>query len=388
MRARTRLPALVALFLAALTLRPQIVGAGPLIPEIQDDFGSSHALVGLIATIPVLGMGLFAPIAAILASRIGTRNGMTIAIALIAGFGVARAVSPSAAVLVLLTIPVGIGMGLGNALAPLTVKQRLPDRVAAGTGVYTTGIQIGSTAAAALAVPIAAAFGGWRYSLATFSIVALAVLVAWLALMGGTERHTRVSRPRFPIRSGTAWLLVAIFAAMGCAYYGLNAWLPDAYIERGWSEASAGRLLAALNLSAIPASFVSPWLAERSGGRQRWMQIQSILFLAAAVAIVTAPGLAYGWCLLAGVAQGGLFSLVMTTPLELEDRQERVGGLVAMMLGLGYTIAAASPFVLGAVRDATGSFEGPLWATVGCLAALVVWVAILGKARRDPRASG
>jgi cyanate permease len=31
---------LVALFLAALTLRPQIVGIGPLIPSIQDAFGT------------------------------------------------------------------------------------------------------------------------------------------------------------------------------------------------------------------------------------------------------------------------------------------------------------------------------------------------------------
>ena len=45
---------LVALFLAALTLRPQIVGVGPLIPEIQDSLGTSHAVVGLLGTIPVL----------------------------------------------------------------------------------------------------------------------------------------------------------------------------------------------------------------------------------------------------------------------------------------------------------------------------------------------
>ncbi len=31
------------------------------------------------------------------------------------------------------------------------------------------------------------------------------------------------------------------------------------------------------------------------------------------------------------------------------------------MLGAGYTIGALSPFVLGVVRDATGSFTGALW---------------------------
>src|SRR6185295_8798129 len=44
---------LAALFVAALALRPQLVGAGPLLPEIQDDLGVSHAVVGLLGTIPV-----------------------------------------------------------------------------------------------------------------------------------------------------------------------------------------------------------------------------------------------------------------------------------------------------------------------------------------------
>ena len=43
-----------------LALRPQIVGVGPLIPAIQDDLDISHAVAGLLSTIPVLCMGVFA----------------------------------------------------------------------------------------------------------------------------------------------------------------------------------------------------------------------------------------------------------------------------------------------------------------------------------------
>jgi MFS transporter, CP family, cyanate transporter len=56
--------ALLALFFAGLTFRPQIVGAGPLFPLIQDDLDVSHAVIGLLGTIPVLCMGLLAPPAA------------------------------------------------------------------------------------------------------------------------------------------------------------------------------------------------------------------------------------------------------------------------------------------------------------------------------------
>ena len=84
-------------------------------------------------------MGLFAPVAAYLAARIGTRRAMTIGLALIGVFGILRATMPSAWLVVLLTWPVGIGMGLGNALAPISVKEHFEDRPATGTGVYTTG---------------------------------------------------------------------------------------------------------------------------------------------------------------------------------------------------------------------------------------------------------
>jgi CP family cyanate transporter-like MFS transporter len=375
----------VALFVAALTLRPQIVGVGPLIPQIQDALGTSHAVVGLLGTIPVLCMGLFAPVAAYLAAKIGTRRGMTIGLALIGIFGILRATMPSAWLVVLLTWPVGAGMGLGNALAPISVKEHFEDRPATGTGVYTTGIQIGSTVSAAVAVPLAAWFGGWRGALIAISCVALLSLLAWVILTRGDHPHVAPAAtvPRLPWRSRTAWLLVTMFALAGCAYYGLIAWLPDAYNERGWSDGEAGVLLAMMNLTAIFASFIVPWLSDRTGRRGPFLLALSVGAITGATVLVAFPGLAYGGALLIGACQGGLFSMMMTLPLDFERTPERVGALVAMMLGLGYTISATSPFVLGAIRDATGSFDAVLWVAVGFLVAQLF--AILALVRLHPR---
>ena len=327
---------------------------------------------------------------------------MTIALALIGVFGVLRAVVPSIWLVLLLTFPVGMGMGLGNALAPLVVRETVPDRPATGTGVYTTGIQIGSTLAAALAVPLAAVLGGWRGALIALSVSACVVTIAWVVLERDGEAHERPSRlvPRLPWRSGTAWLLVGIFGSMASAYYGLNAWLPDAYGERGWSDESAGILLAAMNLTAIPASFLVPWLSDRHGGRRPWLTVMSLFFVTGGVGLVALPAAGYLWALLAGISQGGMFALVMTLPLDLEQRQDRVAALVGLMLGVGYTIGAVSPFVLGGVRDVTGSFDAVLWVCAGFLALLVVLVQLLPRRapaagarattgrRRDPRIPG
>ena len=318
-------------------------------------------------------MGLFAPVAAYLAARIGTRRAMTIGLALIGVFGVLRATMPSAWLVVLLTWPVGIGMGLGNALAPISVKEHFEDRPATGTGVYTTGIQIGSTGAAALAVPLAGWLAGWRGALIAISCVG-AALARRLGRADPGRRAARGARPR-PCRgcrggaappgssspSSRSWRR---------AYYGLNAWLPDAYTERGWSDRSAGLLLAMMNLTAIPASFLSRASPTAPGSGSPFLLGLSLCFITGAVVLVAAArdSPTRARCS-PGIAQGGLFALVMTLPLDFERTPERVGALVAMMLGLGYTIGATAPFVLGAVRDATGSFDAVLWLAAGFLAA-------------------
>ena len=52
-----------------------------------------------------------------------------------------------------------------------------------------------------------------------------------------------------------------------------------------------------------------------------------------------------------------------------------------MMLGLGYTTAAISPFVLGAVRDLTGSFDAVLWVCASFLVLLAFLVRRLPPGR-------
>ena len=383
-------PILAGLFFVALTLRPQIVGIGPLLPEIQDDLDTTHAVVGLLGTIPVLCMGLFAPPAAFLGARVGTRAAIAWSLLLIGVSGLGRALVPTAALVVLLTWPVGAGMGLAGALVPVSVKEHFPVRPAGPTGLYTTGIQVGSAVSAAIAVPLAAWYGSWRASLAAFSIVTLLLAVVWLVLTRHEPAHERaVERPpRLPWGSRVAWLLVALFALMASTYYGINSWVPDSYVERGWSTGTAGNLLAVLNLVAIPASFVVPWLSDRVGRRRAWLVGMATTFVVGTAGLVLLPSLAYAWVVALGIASGGMFALVLTLPLDLEDEPGRVGALVGMMLGLGYTIGAISPVILGAVRDLTGSFTASLWLLGGFSVLLLCSVSALPSGSRASEPAG
>ena len=377
-----RLALLAGLFLAALSLRPQLVGIGPLMPRIQSDLDISHAVAGLLGTIPVLCMGLFAPPAPYLSRRFGSRAAIAACLGLIAAFGIARALVPSAAAVILLTFPVGVGMGFAQALMPVAVKERFAHRPAFATGIYVTGISGGSAISTAIAVPVAHIAGGWRGSLTAFSAFTGLLVVLWLVLSRREPSHARTDvRPvRLPWGSVLAWRLVAMFGLMGVVYYGVHAWLPDSYVERGWGESSAGSLLAVVNAASLPPTLLVPWFADRMGSRRLYLVAGGALMVGSMLAIVLLPSGGFAWAATLGASFGILFPLVMTLPLDLAERPAQVGAIAGMMLGAGYTFSAVSPFALGAVRDATASFTTALWLLVGAAGVFLALVLPISQA--------
>lgn len=376
---------LAALFLGALALRPQLVGVGPLLPDIDEDLGVSHAVAGLLGTIPVLCMGLFAPPAAYVATRLGTRGAIGACLAGIAAFGIARAVAPGAPLVLALTFPIGVGMGLAGALMPVAVKERFADRPAFASGVYTTGINLGSALSSALAVPIAAAWGGWRAALMAFSVCTILFFAGWLFFTPARREEVQSEPPpRLPWGRRVVWVLAAVFALQSIVYYGLVSWMPDSFQERGWSDAEAGALLAVMSVAALPSGLLVPFLADRGGSRRQWLTLCAGALLVATIGIAALPGGGFVWAALAGIGIGATFPLSMTLPLDVARNPADTGAVVGLMLGAGYTITAVGPIVLGAVRDATGSFSTSLWVLVAVAAGFVLSVLPLSPSRLRP----
>lgn len=371
------------LFAVGLTLRPQVVAIGPLAPSIERGLHVSHALTGLLATIPVLCMGLLAAPAQMLHARFGSRASLAFCLGLISVFGVARAVSPPAAAVVLLTVPIGAGMAFAQAMLPALVKARVAARPVFVTGLYTAGMSAGAAISSLAAVPLAGVLGGWRGTLLALSVFAGVLIPAWLLLTRREPPEPRRSAtwPSLPLRSRTAWLLVFYFTTVAVFYYGLNHWLAESYVERGWGESPAGALVGVLNLCSIPGSFAAATFADRFGTRRAWLIGIGVTTVLGSIGVVTLPGAAWLWVVLIGTANGAVFALLMTLPLDVAREPREVGAVAAMMLGGGYTFAAASPFVLGAIRDATGSFTGSLWALVGVGSLYLAIPALLTKER-------
>jgi CP family cyanate transporter-like MFS transporter len=376
---------LAALFVASLALRPQLVGVGPLLPDVEADLGVSHAVAGLLSTIPVICMAVFAPAAAPLTAWASLRTAIAACVFGVAAFGLARAAAPGAALVLALTVPVGVGLAVAGALLPIAVKARFAARPAFATGVYTTGLSLGAALASLVAVPLADAFGGWRGALAAFSVVTVALAVGWVVLSRGTWTERATARPpRLPVGRAIVWWIVAVFGLQSAIFYAFVSWMPDAFQERGWSAATAGALAAVFGLAALPTGLLVPWLADRVGSRRLWLTGASAVTVAGMLGLAMLPEAAFAWATIAGAAIGAVFPLSLTLCLDVARDPADAGAVSALVLLGGYTLSSLSPVGLGALRDSSGSFSPVLWTMFGAAVVMLACCLPLTPERLRP----
>lgn len=374
---------LLSLFVGGLAMRLQLVSIGPLVPRMSEDLAIPHAVTGLLVTLPVLCMALVAVPASIVADRLGAVRGVTLCMALLAAVGAARAIAPDAAWILALTIPLGIAIGFGGSLLPIVAKERLPGVPAASTGAYVTGFVLGSAVASAAAVPLADAFGSWRGPLLLFAGVCGGLFVLWAASFRGRDPSTRrpVRLPRPPWRSPVAWLIVLVFGIQSLIFFALVAWMPAFYVEHGWRDQDAGLALSLLIAVGLPASLLIGVIGDRTGSRHGLLVAASLFTLVGVAGMNLLPDPGFLWAAVIGLGLGMLFPLSLTLPLDVAGDPVRAGGYVGLTLGAGYLLSSVAPFVLGALRDATGSFAASLPLVVALAALLVALAALTSPAR-------
>jgi CP family cyanate transporter-like MFS transporter len=325
-----------------------------LLPRIESSLDVSHAVAGLLATIPVLCMGVFAPAAPRVLRVVGSHRAVVLSLTVVSVLGLLRAFAPGAPLVLVLTVPVGVGIAIGGTVLPVVVREELPTRPALGTGAYTSGINIGAAIASVTAVPLAL-IEGWRTALVVYAIAAGVVAVAWAKRRDAPERSV-VERAPLPFGRPIAWLLAAIFALQSSLFYGFNAWLAEVYVDRGWSQAASGGLVAVVNTTALVFGLATAVLADRVGSRRAYVgAAAAAATVAGAFFAADLPG-AWAWGVLLGSALGILFTIVMTLPLDAAEHRSEVAAMTSVMLGLGYVVSAFAPAVLGLIRDRTGSF--------------------------------
>jgi CP family cyanate transporter-like MFS transporter len=363
----------LAVVLVTLNLRAAITSVPPLVATIEAELGISGAVAGGLTALPVLCMGVFAPLAAALAHRIGREAAVAGALVVLAAGLVVRLGGEHLAVLSLGALLGGVGIAVCGTLLPGIVKEYFPRRGGVMTGVYMFSMTVGAAAASGVSVPLAGLLGGWPRALASWSLLAVVGLLAWLPVVRGARGRRGAGAPTaprqpLPWRSRTAWLVAAYLATMSWQFYSQVAWLAPAREARGWSAASAGALVAVYQVAQLASGVGGPALTQRVRDRRLLLWPSVALMLLALVGLTLAPDAApWLWTVLLGFGAGGGFAIGLVLLVDYAATPAAAARLSGMVFSVSYTVASVGPTVFGALRDATGGFAAP-WAVLAALA--------------------
>ncbi|WP_049574952.1 CynX/NimT family MFS transporter [Nonomuraea sp. SBT364] len=349
--------------LAALNLRPAIAGISPLLDEIMTDTGLTPAGGGAITTVMVVCLGVFGPVAPMLARRIGLDRTLLAGLLLLAG-GVAVRGLDGPLVLYAAVAVAATAIAVMNVAMPGIVKQHFPGRVNLLTGVYSAGIVGGAAASSALVVPLERVTGyGWRGVSALVAVPALVAALVWLPQAYGRQAPPQQGpRPfRAIVRSRVTWYVTAWMGLQSLTFYVMLAWLPKIFLDAGLPADQAGYLLSLTTLVQVGATLAVPVLAGRRPSQLPYVMAATLLTAAGYVAMLVAPTtVPWLWMIVLGVGQGAAFALALLIIALRPADPASVTALSAVAQSVGYLLAALGPVAFGLLRQASGGWTAPL----------------------------
>lgn len=354
---------LLAVLLVAFNLRIAVTSLGALLDHLGER-GVSPTTQGVLTSLPVLCFAVVGASALALTRRVGVDRALGLALLVLTAGLVLRVLDGTPALLAG-TFVACAGIALANVLIPAIVKEHFPHRMGAVTGAYTAVLSLGSAAGAALAVPLTDATGTWRLGLGAWAVLALAAFLAWAPYARGGERPAPTAPGARLWRDPTAWAVTVLFGTQSLFAYVMMSWLPSVYVDAGFSDATAGLLLAASIVIGVPFFFLVPGRAARM--RQQGHVIAGLTLLSilgwAGLGIAPEEG-AWLWAALLGVG-GAVFPVVLLCFALRTISAVDTAALSTMAQSVGYLLAAGGPFLVGALHHATGSWSLPCALLVG-----------------------
>ncbi|UCH01573.1 MAG: MFS transporter, partial [Candidatus Bathyarchaeota archaeon] len=267
--------------------------------------------------------------------------------------------------------------GIGGPLISIGIPKLVSiwfqgDERGTASGVYTTGPIIGGVIALSLTnsvfVPL---LGNWKNVLHVYSLIGL--LIAFLWLFVGRKALTMISARghrtltgekttwktmKTLFKSKNIWLIVAIGITFFLSSHGLANWLPKLFEAKGTSSSEAGYLAAFHRIFGIFGSIILSKLPHILKSKK--LAIAITLFVQGLFIIIL--GVTAGpimWLALAfvGITTKGLLPILTIILMDMpEVGPIRMGIAGGLFFALGEIGGFGGPFVMGLLKDITGSF--------------------------------
>lgn len=285
-------------------------------------------------------------------------------------------------------------IGVMGVLLPGIVKRDYPASVSLLTGLYTAVLCTGASFAAGATEPLRVVlapllsavpadagsgvwlevlFDAWRGALAFWFIPALLAGVVWWSQLGRKNPPRKAARPLTPLyRNALAWQVTLFMGLQSSLAYSVFGWLPSILQSRGLDPVAAGLALSASIMIQIITAIALPWIASRMRDQRAMITLAMGLTLAGIGGCIYAPvSGVWFWIVILGLGQGGAFSLALTLLVVRAEDADTAARLSGMAQGVGYTLAALGPLLLGLLHDQFGG-----WKIAGILLGVITLLAL------------
>ena len=354
---------LLGLVLVALNLRPALSSMAPLLGEVSASLGLNGSTAGLLTFLPVLCLGLFAPLAPMLSRRFGSERVVLVVLLLLA-CGIALRSQFGIVGLFAGSLLAGASIGVIGVLLPGIVKRDFPKQAGTMTGVYTMALCLGAALAAGASVPLSQHFdNSWSIGLGFWLLPALLAALCWLPQTRQRHAAGQASyRVRGLFRDPLAWQVTLYMGLQSSLAYIVFGWLPSMLIARGLSAEDAGWVMSGSIIVQLVSALTGPWFATRGRDQRVAIVVVMLMTLAGLFGCLYAPlGGLWGWAVVLGLGQGAMFAVALTL-IVLRSRDAHVASsLSSMAQGVGYTLASMGPLMVGLVHDWTGGWNAVGW---------------------------
>ena len=377
---------MLALILAAINLRPGITSLAPLIERIASELALNRSLISLTTALPVLCMGLLAPLAPRLAVRFGLERTIALCMGLITLALLLRLAGHFSLLLIGSAVLLGAGIAVTGPLLSGFIKRHFAGHMGSVVGWYSLSMAIGGAAGAVLTAPVTQWLrDDWAWGLGFWALPALLGLLLWLSLPNRRDMQESGSVPvGLPWGEPRAWLISGFFALQAGLFYALATWSVARYHEAGLSLLHSNSLFSVSMLAGLPGSFLMPWLAQHFFNRYRLLLACGLLSSLSLGMITFVPTFVPElWAVTIGLGLGGSFALSLVLPLYEAGSPLAVSRWTSMMLFVGYSLACLTPMLTGLARDLAGHYQLPFMVltVLALLMSGVAWA--LGKGRCD-----
>ena len=379
----------LCMVLIGLNLRTVFSSFSAVLPEISSQAALPGWAVVVLTTVPVTLLGVFAPLAPVLARRFGAERVLLGAMAVLtaglllrpAELGLPATGTPPGTgtahlpALLAGTAACGAAIALCNVLLPGLVKRDFPHRLGLMGGLYTTAICASGALGAGFTYPVYAAAGEWTLALRFWAVPAAVVLLLFLpvAVRQRSVRHQAVKDGVNVWRSAVAWQVTIFMVLQAMMAFSIFAWLAPILRERGVDGSTAGLIVSASIVLQMLGSLFAPALAARFRDQRAMNTVVALMTGSGFALIIFGPlDLVWVWAGLLGLGQGSLTAVALTMIMLRTRDGHTAAHLSGMMQGVGYGLGSTGTLMVGQLHHATGSFAaaGILFLGVGFLAAV------------------